>query len=515
MKRTIFRSNLIFLLFFFISHLLVNAQQELVLKGVSVDTIYPQQIKLMWQFKDIDSVSIYKCVNQCNDENYYSRFAKVEMDAGNLEWIDTAANPASLVYYSIGWTFSGKSSPLNNMVLEAKTSVDGCLNSALLSWNPYINMPDSLDYYNIYYRTSTDSAFVFLDSIKGKHFTGFYFNPASKIHYNARFLVNNIKYEFVIQAVNKFNTESAFSNIVSFDTGFEDINPVSMEINCVSVIDDRYIQIDVSTDKFINPFKKLYLLRDESLLPGWAKDSLQFQIIDSLDYHTSNQYRFVDEKVSPKSRLYYYRVVADNICRAKDSSNIRTNILLYGDRAEKFLDTIQFIQTGFPEIEINSYELFRLVYDTEILITDNLLRDTRYYIDVTPYIDDGAVVKYKVKSEQGCYSNSLIIAHEPIVDFPNAFYPLSKNIENQTFYPILRFPSEDNYLFIIYNRWGQELYRSVLPPVYGDYLNTQGRWDGTFQGKECPLGIYAYKLSYHYNEGTKKYSHSGTFMLVR
>ena len=437
------------------------------------------------------------------------------MDSNLLEWIDYDASPASLNNYSIGWTFSGKSAPLNNMVLEANVSIDGCLNSALLSWNPYINMPDSLGYYNIFYRTNRDTAFIFLDSIKGEHITGFYFNPANKIHYNAKFLENNIIYEFVIQAINKTETEFSFSNIVKFETGFEDINPVFMEITCVSVIEDRFIQIDVNTDTFINPFKKLYLLRDESVRPLEPKASFQFHIIDSLDYLLSNQYRFIDEQVTPQSRLYYYMAIADNSCRSNDSSNIQTNIYLYGDRAEKFLDTIRFIQAGFPEIKENSYELYRLVNEIEILIAGGLFRNTSYSIDVIPFIDDGAVVKYKVRSEKGCYSNSLTIAHEPIVDFPNAFYTKSINIENQTFYPILRFPSEDNYLFIIYNRWGQELYRAALPPVYGDYLNKQGRWDGTFQGKECPAGVYAYKLSYHYNEGAKKYSHAGTFMLVR
>ena len=489
--------------------------QELVLKSVSVDTIYPQQVKLTWFYENIDSVSIYKCENQCNDENYYHRFAKVEMDTTHLEWTDNLANPTSLNYYSIGWTYSGKSAPLNNMILEAKTSIDGCLNAVSLSWNPYINMPDSLDCYKIFYRKNTDSAFLFFDSIKGEHYTGFYFAPANKLSYHAKELANNTIYEFVIQAVNKNCAEFSFSNIVKIETGYEDDSPVAVEITCVSVIEDRYISLEVNTGTYANPFQKLYLLRDESNKPLLPKDTFQFHIIDSVEYNPKNQYRFIDEQVTPKSRLYYYKVIADNSCRFSDTSNIQTNIFLYGNRAEKYLDSICFIHLRFPEIEINSYELLRLVYESEFSIEDNLFRNTTYSIDVKTFIDDGAVVRYKILSEQGCYSNSLTIAHEPIVEFPNAFYPQSKNIENQTFYPILRFPSEDNYLFVIYNRWGQELYRSILPPVFGDYLNMQGRWDGKFQGRECPPGIYAYKLSYTFNDGAKKYSDSGTFTLMR
>jgi hypothetical protein len=375
-------------------------------------------------------------------------------------------------------------------------------------------MLDSLDHYKIFCRTNTESAFKLIDSIKGVHYTGFYFSPTNKMRHSVKYLANNTIYEFVIQAVNKTETDFSFSNIVKFETGFEDTTAVPVEIACVSVFENRYIQIDVNTGNFVNPFNKLYLYRDDSVGPV-AKNSLQFQIIDSLEYSTSNKYLFKDEWVSPKSKLYYYRTVADNNCRFNDTSNIQTNILLYGDRAEKYLDSIQFIQVGFPEIAHNSYELYRMVNNIELLITTGLRSNTTYFIDVTPYIDDGDVVKYIVKSEQGCYSNSLTVAHEPIVEFPNAFYPKGKNEENRTFYPILRFPSEDNYLFIIYNRWGQELYRSALPPVFGDYSNMQGRWDGTFQSKECEPGVYAYKLSYRYHEGTKKYSDSGTFMLVR
>ena len=509
------RLYVILFLFFLSSPFLTNAQEKkLVLKEVSIDTVYPQQIKLQWLFEEVDSVSIYKCVNLCNDENYYNPYDKVKMDVAELEWIDTTANTTSLNYYSIGWRRSGKSNPLNNMFLEAKPAMDSCRNSVLLLWNPYINMIDSLDFYRIFERKDTMSSFVLRDSIKGEHFTGYYYNLTNKGHYEAKNLANDTNYEFVIQAVSKTRTEQSFSNIVKFKTGFENNNPVFMEITCVSV-EDQDIQIDVQTDTFVNPFRKLYLLRDESTKPVWTQIVLQPQIIDSMDYNSENRYIFKDPNVTPNSRIYYYMVVADNNCRAADNSNILSSIFLYGNRLEKYMDSIRFFQIEFPEIETTDYELFRVVNHFEILITDTLQRHTSYYVDATPFLNDGAVVKYRILSKKGCYSNSLTIEHEPVIEFPNAFYPQSKNIENQTFYPILKFPSEEHYLFVIYNRWGQELFRSILPPVYGEYGDMQGRWDGNFQGKECPSGMYAYKISYAFDGGLGRYSTSGTFMLIR
>jgi len=515
-----------------VCNFIVLAQNGLVLKDVSVDTITLQQIKLKWHYKDIDSVSIYRCVNQCDNENFYNRVAKIKMDMNCLEWIDNDANPTSHNYYSIGWSNSGKSAPLNNMVLNVNKSNDGCINSVLLSWNPYINMPDSIDHYKILFRTNTDSVFTIRDSIKGEHFTGFYFSPANKIRYNARFLKNNNIYEFVIQAVNKTNTEYSFSNIVKYEiTGVEDTAAVSIDISCVSVTENNSIQIDVSTDDYIFPFQKLYLYRDESNPPVKPEEMLQFKRIDSLNYESSNSYQFTDKNVDPNTKLYYYKVIAENLCRFNDTSNVKSNIFLTGNRVEKYKDIVQFTQAEFPESDSNSFELCRLVYN-KLKQINELSINTTYICDVTPFMDDGAAVQYQIKSAQGCLSNILRIDHEPVIEFPDAFYPQSKHIENQTFYPILKFLSEteSNYLFVIYDRWGQEVFRTAKPPEYCFSENISKvekascvqknkeehcSWDGTFQGRECPPGIYAYKISFRYQEGKNKYSDSGTFMLVR
>jgi hypothetical protein len=117
----------------------------------------------------------------------------------------------------------------------------------------------------------------------------------------------------------------------------------------------------------------------------------------------------------------------------------------------------------------------------------------------------------------------LVIDHEPHVIFPNAFYPESLEPVNQTFYPIIDFPAEESsgnqYLFIIYNRWGQEVFRSNTMPLHpndpGFAGDKTGRWEGTFQGKDCPVGIYAYKIAFTYNRGAQRYSDSGSVMLMR
>ena len=512
------RNFFTFLSIFLFAVILAKAQQsEPVIEMVSVDTA-TQKITITWQYLNgIDTITIFKCTDNCNSEENITDVDKVIQS--ELMWQDITADQSIPNYYCIGWKKSGKSPPHCSMVLKATPSEDGCNNAVLLTWNPYINMPDSIDYYKILYRKANiDTAFMLLDTLKGTHIAGFYFNPANKLRYHARFLESNTIYEFLIQAVNKTNTLFPFSNIAIYTTKSVADTLVPVTIDKISVIDDSYIQIDVITNNFQDPFEKLYLLRDKPNEKPLTPDLLSFHVIDSAAYDLNNQYRFTDFDAKPSAGLYYYLAIAENKCKANDTSNILTNIYLHGRRVEKYNDSIFFSQWGFNAFTpAEPYELFRIVNDKPYTITNDLtLKNCNYYVDVFPFMDDGTMPKYQIRSSNDCFSNTLSIGHEPVISFPNAFYPQSTRKENKTFYPIIKFPSEDNYLFLIYNRWGQEVYRATLPPpVYDDFENPVGRWDGTFKGKDCPAGIYAFRISFSYNEGSGKYSESGSFMLVR
>jgi len=521
------RSFLLCVFIFFLAPVALVAQtSDLTLKNVSVDTlfvpvdtVFTQQIKLNWQLNSLaDSVTIYRCTHQCNLENNYIVIDKVKMENTDLEWIDENANPLSLYYYSIGWKLSGKTAPQTNMALQATSAINGCLNATSLIWNPYINMMDTIDYYNILYRKKgIETEFTSLDSVKGTHYAGYYYQPSNKITYLAQYLDNNTVYEFVIQAVSKNKAITAFSNITEFETQFESEDPVAINISKVSVIDDKYFEIEVNTDDFPKPFQQMYLYKD-----GPYKDKkdnvFNFIRIDSTNYDQKNSYSFTDTVVDPHSGLYFYQTIAYHSCKVQDNSDTMSNIWLTGERMDKYHDSIRFYRIGFSDIDpTEQYELYRIVKDKNITITNNLtIKNNRYLVDVEPFLKDGVVLMYQVKSEKNCLSNTLIIEHEPHIKFPNAFSPLSLRPEDATFYPILLFPSEQDYLFIIYDRWGKEVFRTDTPPVYGDYGDPQGRWDGKdLQGRECPYGIYSFRISYRYNEGTRRYSETGSVLLIR
>jgi gliding motility-associated-like protein len=71
--------------------------------------------------------------------------------------------------------------------------------------------------------------------------------------------------------------------------------------------------------------------------------------------------------------------------------------------------------------------------------------------------------------------------------FPGVFSPNNDGI-NDGFQPLTNCIVE-NFEMLIFNRWGELLYRSD---------DATGFWDGTFRGKNCPADVYIYQLNYKF-----------------
>lgn len=119
-----------------------------------------------------------------------------------------------------------------------------------------------------------------------------------------------------------------------------------------------------------------------------------------------------------------------------------------------------------------------------------ILEDTWYYVTVT--------------SALGCSTTDSIFVSVDFTDWgvPNAFSPNDDGV-NDIFRPILPGDCILNQ-FIIYNRWGQE--------IFNTNTNNIG-WDGTFNGIEQEIGVYVYLLSATCDEYL--ISTSGSVTLIR
>lgn len=91
-----------------------------------------------------------------------------------------------------------------------------------------------------------------------------------------------------------------------------------------------------------------------------------------------------------------------------------------------------------------------------------------------------------VTNADGCKSTDQIFLKDscPMYIFvPNAFTPDASNL-NDSFIWVGNMKMKD-YSLHIYNRWGQKLFETTDPTK---------PWDGKYDGKDCPLGVYVYLL---------------------
>jgi gliding motility-associated-like protein len=88
------------------------------------------------------------------------------------------------------------------------------------------------------------------------------------------------------------------------------------------------------------------------------------------------------------------------------------------------------------------------------------------------------------------------------VDVPNAFTPLSSDINNTVF---VRGFGITKLQFIIWNRWGQKVFETNDVNI---------GWDGKLKGVVQPMDVYAYTLSVEFSDG-KKATKKGDITLIR
>ncbi|WP_118952887.1 T9SS type B sorting domain-containing protein [Taibaiella helva] len=118
--------------------------------------------------------------------------------------------------------------------------------------------------------------------------------------------------------------------------------------------------------------------------------------------------------------------------------------------------------------------------------------DITYYLNIT--------------NTDGCKAIDSVQVTMPCDDIhlPNAFKPASSygtgrfGLLNQQFVKI-------NY-FKIYDRWGKEVFTTT---------DAQGKWDGTVDGKEAPLGVYVWEVDAVCANTQERYRRSGTVTLIR
>jgi len=197
----------------------------------------------------------------------------------------------------------------------------------------------------------------------------------------------------------------------------------------------------------------------------------------------------IDQQMPTELYSFEYQIVGLNACLDTISSVIHNTILLNGDN-DPSANTIDLIWNKYLNWEngVERYEIWRKLDD-----------ETTYTFYASAGLDTSVQLNSGMDGFEHCYrilayedggnvelswSNELCVEFNHLLVIPTAISPNGNGlndtwkIKNIEYYP--------DVLVEIYNRWGMPVFSSK------GYLKN---WDGTYQGKELPVGVYYFVIN--------------------
>ena len=181
-------------------------------------------------------------------------------------------------------------------------------------------------------------------------------------------------------------------------------------------------------------------------------------------------------------------------------------------------DTVRLLELPLPEVRIvgdsvlcsgDSIRLTAIADNADSYLWFAGTSGSVQLNDSTISINSGGLVRVTVANACG-----QALAERVVTEFsdcgescryylPNAFSPNDDGV-NDGFQPLSNCIVE-SFELLIFNRWGQMLYRST---------DAAGRWDGTYRGENCPADVYTYLLKYTFLLQAPKVA-AGEVLIVR
>ncbi|MDF1551334.1 MAG: gliding motility-associated C-terminal domain-containing protein, partial [Bacteroidales bacterium] len=486
-----------------------------VLINVTVDKT-TQQALLNWTFSNPAIINGYIIKRQINGQGP----AVVE---GSYQTIETINNPNQFSYLDGSIAFgpslpasgvetyrvvafdatdlSNMSNPVSTIYLST-VEFDLCQEQNRLIWTSYNGFGSNLSGYNVYYSNTLAGTPILIAELGAVDTTFTHTNVAA-----------NEQYYYYVEALNSQNTLVSVSNIQQISTTMPPV-PQIMNADYASV--EGYEQVDLSFTLDQNGVVNEYLLLKSDSLVGTYDTLSRFPSgIDKLTY---------SDFVKTNQVVAFYKVLAINTCGLPGrESNVAHNIVLEAttDNTNIYQNNLTWNPYEGWRGGVATYTIFRSVDGGafEEIVQLNA-GDLSYVDDVSQWVQpeyNGQASKghfcYYIEAREGSANpygiegvskSNISCAHQETVTYlPNAFNPMSQTEANRTFKPVISFVND--YQLIIYNRWGEIVFKSS-DPLLG--------WDGKGNdGNLLKKGTYVFYLKYR-SANNKLIEKSGQINLV-
>ncbi len=247
----------------------------------------------------------------------------------------------------------------------------------------------------------------------------------------------------------------------------------------------------------LNPLPTLNLGRDTSFCQG-STLSFDFNTLNGKliwENHTNSKQYTINQ-----SGTYTAKYIDNNNCEAYDT--VVVDVLPKAVSKFNLNENLIKLDNGIVKIQNFASNFVSLKYDFGDGQTSDSLEPWHKYFNEGKY----KIYQYAINSN-GCNDTSINVV-EVYDDFrifvPDVFTPNDDEV-NDIFKPIFTGISSDNYELLIYNRWGELLFKSNNPNV---------GWDGKYKGDYVNTDVFMYLIKLRTSRRII-HSFSGTFYILR
>ncbi len=369
----------------------------------------------------------------------------------------------------------------------ASTSYDRCQANCLISWSHYVGW-DVVSYE--VYTALNGAPPVLISTLQGfeTSFTHDGLEPFAE-------------YCYVVKAIGDSTWMRSLSNQVCQVTDYPAL-PQSNYLSLVTVTAPDHITVVDQVDQSASV--RRYRLERSNNGEPW-------ELVATQPGGLSPTVVFDDTDVLTDQRSYIYRVIVEDSCGVDAiTSNEGTSILLIAEAGNDGVNRLRW--NGYEQWSgnVSGYAVYRSVGDGPFTpINFNAPAEWEAEDNVNLLINSNGRFCYYVEAiETGnptgmnaLSTSNIACAIQPeAVWVPNAFNPSSTELENIAFKPVVAFVDVKGYEFVIFNRWGQQIWSTT---------DVNEPWDGRVNDNYVPQGVYAYYVAV-LNGAGKKFEDRGT-----
>jgi len=342
-------------------------------------------------------------------------------------------------------------------------------------WNEYENFDPPLDFTRIYVSVNS-SPYELLTTIS-----------PGQITYTHTNLQPNTNYSYFVRAFSQDHLKSSTSCRKEVTT-YNSPRPLFMYTRFVTVENNDRVDILFYTDT--NAHVQSYrILRSTSASGPYTEAGI---VQDEGQEFIS----FSDTEAEVTAESYYYQIeVVDSCGLASVIANTCRTIFLQAEALPDLTNRLSWNAYESWYGRTLGYRVYRRLDDSSLdMLADVDSLTLTYTDDVSDLTGTVSRITYLVEAYEGpgnpfgfleqSFSNEILSEQEAKVYLPNAIMPLGLN---NLLKPVIVFVGIEGYEFVVYNRWGQMVFRSNDP---------EEGWDGTYNGDYVPQGVYVYLLRF-------------------